>query len=101
METFGTGDVRGVIASEAANNTREGGALIPPLAFGIPGSATTAILLGAFIMHGIQPGPKRLSEQLDITYTIVWRHVIGNFVAMSICLLFVSQIANISLLRPG
>ena len=100
-ESFGTGDVRGVIASEAANNSREGGALIPTIAFGIPGSATMAILLGAFIMHGIQPGPKLLSEQLDITYTIVWSLVIGNIVGVLICFAFVSQLAKLALIPPG
>src|SRR5476651_326341 len=63
-ETFGKGDVRGVIASEAANNSREGGALIPTLAFGLPGSPSMALLLGAFLAHGITPGPKLLTTQL-------------------------------------
>ena len=62
-KTFGKGDVRGVIASESANNAKEGGALVPTLAFGVPGSASMAILLGAFLIHGIAPGPKMLSEQ--------------------------------------
>lgn len=97
-ESFGTGDVRGVIASEAANNSREGGALIPTIAFGIPGSATMAILLGAFIMHGIQPGPKLLTEQLDVTYTIVWSLMIGNVVGVLICFAFVSQLAKMALI---
>src|SRR3546814_1932426 len=60
-----------------------------------------AILLGAFIMHGIQPGPKLLSEQLDITYTIVWSLVIGNIVGVSICFVFVSQLAKLALIPPG
>jgi TctA family transporter len=100
-KTFGTGDVRGVIASEAANNSREGGALIPTIAFGIPGSATMAILLGAFIMHGIQPGPKLLSEQLDVTYTIVWSLILGNIAGVLICFAFVSQLAKMALIPAG
>jgi len=96
-ETFGKGDVRGVIACEAANNSREGGALIPTLAFGIPASATMAILLGAFMMHGIQPGPKLLTEQLDITYTIVWSLMIANIIGVLICFAFVSQLAKLAL----
>lgn len=95
-KTFGTGDVRGVIASEAANNAKEGGALVPTIAFGIPGSATMAILLGAFVMHGIQPGPKMLSDQLDITYTMVWSLAIGNIVGVIICFLLVRQLARIA-----
>ncbi|EUB99018.1 protein of unknown function DUF112 transmembrane [Rhizobium sp. CF080] len=100
-ETFGTGDVRGVIACEAANNSREGGALIPTLAFGIPASATMAILLGAFMMHGIQPGPKLLTEQLDITYTIVWSLMIANIIGVLICFAFVSQLAKLALVPAG
>jgi TctA family transporter len=100
-ETFGTGDVRGVIACEAANNSREGGALIPTLAFGIPASATMAILLGAFQMHGIQPGPKLLTEQLDITYTIVWSLMIANIIGVLICFAFVSQLAKLALVPAG
>ena len=100
-ETFGTGDVRGVIACEAANNSREGGALIPTLAFGIPASATMAILLGAFMMHGIQPGPKLLTEQLDITYTIVWSLMIANIIGVLICFAFVSQLAKLAMVPAG
>lgn len=100
-ETFGKGDVRGVIACEAANNSREGGALIPTLAFGIPASATMAILLGAFMMHGIQPGPKLLTEQLDITYTIVWSLMIANIIGVLICFAFVSQLAKLALVPAG
>lgn len=101
QKTFGTGDVRGVIASEAANNSKEGGALVPTIAFGIPGSATMAILLGAFIMHGIQPGPKMLSDNLNVTYTIVWTLVIGNIVGAAICFAFVGQLAKIARIPFG
>lgn len=61
-EKFGTGDVRGVIAPEAANNAKDGGALVPTLIFGIPGSSEFAILLGALTIHGIQPGPRLLMD---------------------------------------
>ena len=55
-QTFGKGDVRGVIAAESATNSREGGALVPTVAFGVPSSAGMAILLGAFLIHGLVPG---------------------------------------------
>ena len=71
-ETFGTGDVRGVIAPESSNNAKEGGHLVPTIAFGVPAGASMAILLGAFLMHGLTPGPEMLTKQLDVTYTIVW-----------------------------
>ena len=71
-ETFGTGDVRGVIAPESANNAKEGGVLIPTIAFGVPGGAAMALLLGAFTIQGLIPGPDMLTRHLDVTYTIVW-----------------------------
>jgi TctA family transporter len=71
QETFGTGDIRGVIASESSNNAKEGGALVPTIAFGVPGSASMALLLGAFTAQGIVPGPRMLSDHLDVTYALV------------------------------
>ncbi|MEX2365233.1 MAG: tripartite tricarboxylate transporter permease, partial [Pseudohongiellaceae bacterium] len=60
---FGKGDIRGVIAPEAANNAKDGGSLIPTLAFGIPGSAEMALFLGVLVLHGMQPGPLLLIER--------------------------------------
>ena len=56
-ETFGTGNIKGVIAPEAANNAKDGGSLIPTVAFGIPGSAETALFLAILVLHGLDPGP--------------------------------------------
>ncbi|MEM7343562.1 MAG: tripartite tricarboxylate transporter permease [Chloroflexota bacterium] len=70
-DQFGKGDIRGVIAPESSNNAKEGGALIPTLLFGIPGSGTTAVLLGAFIILGLQPGPRMLKETADLNITIL------------------------------
>ena len=61
-QTFGKGDVRGVIAAEASTNAREGGSLIPTIAFGVPAHASMAILLGAFLIQGIVPGPDMLTK---------------------------------------
>ena len=72
QQTFGRGDVRGVIAPESANNAKEGGALVPTIAFGVPGSASMALLLGAFLIHGLVPGPDMLGKNLSITYAMVW-----------------------------
>ena len=100
-QSFGTGDVRGVIASEAANNAREGGSLIPTLAFGVPGSASMALLLGAFMSHGITPGPKLLTTQLDVTYTLVWSLALANILGAAICFLFANQMARLVTIRPA
>ena len=100
-ETFGKGDVRGVIASESSNNAKEGGALIPTVAFGVPGSASMALLLGAFLIHNIVPGPDLLTKRLDVTYTLVWSVAIANIFGAGICFLFANQLAKIVLIRIG
>ncbi len=100
-ETFGKGDVRGVIASESSNNAKEGGALVPTIAFGVPGSASMALILGAFLIHGIVPGPKMLGENLDITYTMVWSVAIANVLGAGVCFLFANQLAKIAKVRIG
>ncbi len=99
QETFGTGDVRGVLSSEGANNAKEGGALVPTIAFGVPGSAGMAILLGAFLIHGLQPGPEMLTKHLDITYSMVWSVAVANVLGAGICFAFSDQFAKIALVR--
>ncbi|MBX9761397.1 MAG: tripartite tricarboxylate transporter permease [Beijerinckiaceae bacterium] len=98
-QTFGTGDVRGVIASESANNAREGGALVPTVAFGVPGSAGMAILLGAFMIHGLVPGPDMLGKNLHVTYSMVWSVALANIVGAGMCYLFSEQFAKLATLR--
>ena len=98
-ETFGKGDIRGVIASESSNNAKEGGALVPTIAFGVPGSASMAILLGAFLIHGLVPGPSMLSSNLDVTYAIVWSVALANILGAGICFLFSDQFAKIAVVR--
>ena len=84
-ETFGKGDIRGVIAPEASNNAKEGGGYIPTLAFGIPGSTSTALILTAFVAVGIQPGPEMLTTQLNLTFAVIWTLVIANVFAVFMC----------------
>src|SRR5260221_2119768 len=97
--TFGKGDVRGVIASESSNNAKEGGALVPTVAFGVPGSATMAILLGAFLIHGLVPGPDMLHKNLDITYAMVWSVALANILGAGACYAFSPQFARLATLR--
>jgi len=73
--------------------------MIPTVAFGVPGSATTAILLGAFIIQGLQPGPKMLTTDLSLTFSMVWLIVVSNIITVSICLLFLNQLARITQIR--
>jgi len=98
-ETFGKGDVRGVIAPESANNAKEGGALVPTVAFGVPGSASMALLLGAMTIQGLTPGPAMLSTHLDVTFTLVWSIAIANIFGTALCLLSTNLLAKVSLVR--
>ena len=103
---FGKGDIRGVIAPEAANNAIKGGALIPTLAFGIPGSLGMAILLGALLIVGLLPGPDMLTTDLPITFAMVWTIVLANILAAIVLMVlakYVAKVAFISghLIVPG
>lgn len=98
---FGAGDVRGVIGPGAANNSKEGGSLIPTVAFGVPGSTAMAILLGGFVLLGLVPGPDMLSKHLDVTYSMVWTIVLANIVTVVVCFLFLDQLARLTSVRGG
>lgn len=95
---FGKGDIRGVIAPEAANNAMKGGALLPTIAFAIPGSASMAILLGAFQIQGLEPGPKMLTERLDVTFSLVWTLAIANIIGAALLLAWGKHVAKITFL---
>ncbi|HHW02314.1 MAG TPA: tripartite tricarboxylate transporter permease [Thermoanaerobacterales bacterium] len=98
-EKFGTGIVEGVIAPESANNAKEGGALIPTVGFGIPGSSGMAILLGAFLIIGIIPGPEMLTTKLDLTFTMVWIVALANIIGTGIALIFANKLVKIAQIR--
>jgi putative tricarboxylic transport membrane protein len=85
-ELFGKGAIEGVIAPETASNAKEGGSLLPTLFFGIPGSSGMAILLGAFLILGIQPGARMMTDHLDLVWTLIWALVVGNLIAVAILL---------------
>jgi putative tricarboxylic transport membrane protein len=99
-ETFGDGDVRGVIAPEASNNAKEGGHLVPTLAFGVPSGASMALLLGAMLIHGLTPGPDMLTKHLDITYTIVWSLTLAHVIGAIICLFGSRWLAKVAHIPP-
>jgi TctA family transporter len=97
---FGNGDIRGVIAPETANNAHKAGALIPTVAFGIPGSIGTAILLGALVIKGLRPGPDMLTVNLSLTFSMIWEIAIANLVAAGLLMLLSRQIQKVAFL-PG
>jgi TctA family transporter len=100
-ETFGKGDIRGVIAPESANNSVDGGDLIPTVTFGIPGSGGNAVFLGFLILLGFQPGPQMLTSHLDILLLMVWCLALANIIATVVALYFTPLMAKISLVRPN
>ncbi|UIJ70681.1 tripartite tricarboxylate transporter permease [Aurantimonas sp. HBX-1] len=85
---FGTGYPAGIVAPEAANNAVVGGALIPTIALGIPGSSSTAVLLGGLMVHGILPGPSLMTDYGDVTYTLLWAVLFANVALFLVGLLF-------------
>jgi putative tricarboxylic transport membrane protein len=86
-ERFGTGTPEGIIASEAANNSNVGGSLVTIMAFGIPGDAVTAVMLGAMTIHGIQPGPLFISQEPTLAYGIFGAYLVGHFLMLAILFL--------------
>ena len=100
---FGKGAVEGVLGPGAANNSSLGGSLITTVAFGVPASVATAILMGAFIVQGLVPGPAMLTPapkgHLAVTLAMVWTIVISNIITVAICLAFMGPLARITQIR--
>ena len=96
-ERFGTGTPEGIIASEAANNSNVGGSLVTIMAFGIPGDAVTAVMLGALTIHGIQPGPLFISQEPKLAYGIFAAYLLGHFIMIAIMLVGVRWFLRIVL----
>ena len=93
---FGKGEIRGVIGCEAANNASAGGAMIPTIAFGVPGSTVTALILVVFWAVGINPGPKLLTDHLDLVYLIIWSIALANIIGAAICYLATNKLAMLT-----
>ncbi|MCZ6905984.1 MAG: tripartite tricarboxylate transporter permease, partial [Deltaproteobacteria bacterium] len=103
-ERFGKGAVEGVLGPGAANNSNLGGGLVPTIAFGVPGNVTMAILLGAFIIQGLVPGPPMLIPEsqgghLTLTFSFVWIIVVSNIITVAACFLFLKQLVRITEVR--
>ena len=98
-EEFGTGSEEGIVASESANNATVGGALVPLIALGIPGSVIDAILLGAFLIHGLQPGPMLFENDPKIVATIISSYLWANIAMLGIMLFSARWIASLAKVR--
>lgn len=103
-ERFGKGAIEGVLGPGASNNSTLGGSLITTISFGIPASVFMAILLGAFIMHGVVPGPDMLRPEsqgghLGLTYSFVWITVISNLITVGMIFLFLKHLVKVTQVR--
>jgi putative tricarboxylic transport membrane protein len=88
-EKFGTGIIEGVAAPEAANNAATGGAMIPLLVLGVPGSGTAAVMMGALLIHGMRPGPLLFEKHPDFFWAVTASMYIGNIMLLILNLPFV------------
>lgn len=100
-DQFGKGAIEGVIAADAATNSKEGGALIPTLAFGIPGSSSMAVVIAVFLAFGLQPGPEMLTTHINIVWMIIWIMVIANVLAAALCFGITPLLAKVTTLRAS
>ena len=98
-DQFGRGSEEGIVASEAANSATVGGALIPLIAMGIPGSVIDAILLGALVIHGLQPGPLLFDQNPEVVHTIVGTVLLANVFMLGFMLLSAGAISRLANLR--
>ncbi|MHB8089983.1 MAG: tripartite tricarboxylate transporter permease [Syntrophales bacterium] len=103
---FGKGAVEGVLGPGAANNSSMGGSLITTVAFGVPASVLMAILIGAFLIQGLVPGPDMLIPEakgghLSLTFSFVWIIVVSNIITVAVCLIFLNQLAKVTYIRSG
>ncbi|WP_225025904.1 tripartite tricarboxylate transporter permease [Xinfangfangia pollutisoli] len=93
---FGKGDIRGVIAPESANNAMTGGAMLPTILFGIPGSGAMAVFLGCMVLIGIEPGPSMVTTDLHLTYTMIWSLALANIFGALACVALARPISGLT-----
>jgi TctA family transporter len=96
---FGRGDVRGVLAPEAANDAKDGGALVPALAFGVPGGAGTAVLLAVLTQHGLVPGRELMTNHLNLIFVLIWSLFFSNWMTSIVGLAVVNPLARLTVIR--
>lgn len=97
-EEFGNGSLEGIAGSEAANNSATGGAMVPTLALGIPGSPTAAVILAGLMVHGLRPGPTMFTEQADFAFAIFWSMMFVNILFFFIGLWGAKIFARVTLI---
>lgn len=96
---FGKGDIRGVIAPEAANDAKDGGALVPTLAFGIPGGSGTTMLLIVLTVHGLSPGKELLTSQLSLVFVLIWSLFLSNWLTSLLGISMINPLSRLTTIR--
>lgn len=96
-EEFGKGSIEGLLAAAGNNNAKDSGALVPMIAFGLPGSVSTAILLNAFLITGINPGPEMLTTHLDVTFSMVWIAIVANVIVLLLAIPLLKPLSRLTL----
>ncbi|MGI9318858.1 MAG: tripartite tricarboxylate transporter permease [bacterium] len=99
-EEFGKGAIEGIAGAESANNAATGGAMVPTMVLGIPGSGTTAVILVGLLVHGLRPGPYLFTEQVDKVYQIFGAMLVANIMFLVMGLYAAKLFARISLVPP-
>jgi len=100
-EEFGKGSIEGVAGAEAANNAATGGAMVPTMVLGVPGSATTAIILVGLMVHGLNPGPKLFTDQIYQVYQIFGAMLVANIMFFGLGLYGAKLFARVTLIPVG
>ncbi|MFQ5683023.1 MAG: tripartite tricarboxylate transporter permease [Candidatus Binatia bacterium] len=96
---FGKGDIRGVIAPEACNDAKDGGSLVPVLAFGIPGSEGAALVMVAMILHGLIPGRELMTQNLHLAFLLIWALFISNQLTSILGVMIINQVVRATVIR--
>jgi putative tricarboxylic transport membrane protein len=96
---FGHGDIRGIIAPEAAHDAKDGASLVPTLAFGIPGNEGTALLLGALALHGLVPGKELMTNHLTLVFVLIWSLFLSNWLTSILGVAMIKPLARLTVLR--
>ena len=100
-ETFGKGNVEGIIGPESANDAVEGGALASTLAFGIPGSSSMAILLSGLFILGLETGPRMLTTNLDLVFVMIFTIIVGNLIGTIVGMFLVNPLSRATSIRAA
>lgn len=100
-ELFGKGAVEGIIAAESANNAKEGGGLVPTVAFGLPGGSTMAVFIGVLFIVGLPPGPQLVTDHLEMVYYMAWSLALAGIIGSVVGLIVAPHVVRLAKVPPG